>query len=303
MAFASFLAVDARAGSPDAYYEDPVGEVEFGPDIASVVVTQATPAEISLAIRFANRSLRADELLAIDFDTDLEDDTGDDGSDVGVEVFGGETTLWRWRQSSRGWDHVVSDALESRWDSTTLIVTVSFHDLGSPDAFRFSVFADANPDDKRAPADLAPAWGRWRYPPAEEGSMNWPLFGLLMSVIVVGTIGALFVPGSIDALRAPGWRMLKSPVLWPFAAFALVALVATVGGLWGGTHPDESEGELFRSNLMGGAVLGAIAAGVVFALLGAQFLRRRSGASSFEAVRLVVRRSLDGKTTRRGSEH
>ncbi|MFO7590649.1 MAG: hypothetical protein R6X23_07090 [Acidimicrobiia bacterium] len=301
--FASSLAVDAHASSPAADYDDLVADSESGPDIASVVVTQPTPAEVSFTVRFANRALRAEELLAIDFDTDLESDTGDeDGFEFAIEVFGGETTLWRWEQRSRNWDHVESDALESRREPTTLIVTVLLRDLRSPESFGFSVLADANPDDEHAPADLAPDDGRWRYPPADWGSLNWPLFGLLMSVIVAGTIVALFVPGSIDALRAPGWRLLKSPVLWPFAVFVLVAFGATIGALWDGSYPaDQTEADVFRSNLMHGAALGAFMTGIVVALLAAHLLRRRSGASSFESLRMVVWRSLERKVTRRGS--
>lgn len=306
MSFASFSAVEARASSP-AYYDDRITGLEFGPDIASVVVAQPTPDEVSFTVRFHNRALRTEELLALDLDTDLDSDTGDeDGFDFGIEFLGDETTLWRWQQGTRDWDLAESDALETRRESTMLIVTISSRDLGSPEAFEFVALADANPDDENAPVDLAPDEGRWRYPPADWESMNWPRFWLLMATTVAGTIVAFFVPGSIDALRAPGWRMLKSPVLWPFGIFVFMAFFATLGALWGGDYPaDQTEGDVFRSGLMEGAALGAVTTGIVVALLGVQLLRRRlrrrHGVTSFKSFRMVARRSLERKITRHGS--
>lgn len=168
------LSAGARSAGPAAVtansvvFVDSTGDSGTAPDINTVRVSNDDAGLVSFAVAFTNRtSLGATELLAIDLDTDANATTGDQplGFDYGIQLYGGESTLWRWDATALDWVIAPMNTLTARWSGSTVTLSVSAKELGGTKAFRFGVISDANPDDEAAPIDLGPDFGRdlWAY--------------------------------------------------------------------------------------------------------------------------------------------
>ena len=144
------------AGS--ATYNDPIGDSQTAPDIGSVVVSNDDARMVSIAITFANRTaLGGTDWVDVEFDTDLDADTGTSGgTEYIIAFFRGEARLGRFDEDEDEWVDAPMETVTAAWAGSTLTLKVSTREIGSPTQFRFALWADANIADLHAPYDEAP---------------------------------------------------------------------------------------------------------------------------------------------------
>lgn len=209
-------------------FQDSTGDSGAAPDIDTVRVSNDDAGLLTFGVTLANRtSLGATELLTIDLDTDGNAAKGEPplGLDYGIQLYGGVSTLWRWDAAALEWVIAPMNSLTTRWAGSTVTVSVATSELGGTKAFRFGVYADANPDDEAAPYDIGPDAGR-------------ELWAYAVKLYVAPSVAIT----RIDCTPEPGIRgrtltgfanvqVRRSGVPEPLAKAAVVRWQATIGGV------------------------------------------------------------------------
>jgi hypothetical protein len=170
VALLSLFAVAADTGSArqaaatvgSFTFEDSVGEAGAAPDIATVIVSNDDAGLITFTIRLANRgALNPGELVIVEIDSDANPTTGEPpaGFEYAIQYYR-SASLWRWDGGAQDYTHARMNSLISQVGNGAVILKVSAAELGRTSTFRFSVYADANPEDPAAVWDVAPDRGK-----------------------------------------------------------------------------------------------------------------------------------------------